>query len=153
MRLRLERFLHLDTATIGRLSWSGGPTLYTIERPWLANKKFVSCIPTGIYELEWDSTGRIKYVPRLRDVPGRSQINIHTANWANQLHGCIAPGLSYSLKGDPMIQQSKEAMALIMEQVDLGAGVEFAKDGDALYDLDGGATYIEVVDFSTALSS
>lgn len=116
MRIELVRFAHLDQGTLGKLNIPGGPTLYTIERPWLNNKPFVSCIPTGVYPLEWDATGRIKYVPRLRETEPRTQINIHEANYASELHGCIAPGLGWSIEHErPMVTQSVAAMDLLKE--------------------------------------
>ena len=120
--LLLERFAHLPKCTLGKLQLGNGALLYTIERPWQGNQKFISCIPDGEYELEWDTTGRIRNVPRLRNTAPRTQINIHVANYAHQLHGCIAPGLSYSL--DPlMVSNSKNAMDLLLEYLDISATI------------------------------
>lgn len=112
--MQLIRKIHTPDFTMGELHLETGLTLYTIERPWLDNQPFVSCIPDGAYQLEWDTTGRIKNVPRLRDVPGRTQINIHSANTAGQLHGCIAPGLSWEFG---RVGQSRKAMSLLLEYI------------------------------------
>ena len=114
--LGLTRFAYLEDCTFGHLILPTGAHLYTIERPWLDNEAFVSCIPEGTYPLEWDATGRIQDVPRLMDTQPRTQINIHVANYARELHGCIAPGLGYDL-GKRMVTDSTKAMALIMESM------------------------------------
>lgn len=117
----LERYALLDNATLGRMRFPSGLELYTLERPWLNNKPFVSCIPDGLYPLEWDTTGRIRNVPRLRNTSPRTQINIHAANWAHQLHGCIAVGMAVKLDSPqgPMITQSQEAMKLLLAEINV----------------------------------
>jgi hypothetical protein len=65
---------------------------FTCERPWLDNKPDVSCIPPGSYTFsryESPTKGRVWIT---QDVPGRSNIEIHSANWPYQLAGCIAVG-------------------------------------------------------------
>lgn len=117
--INLYRFAHFKTGTLGRLVLPNGAELYTIERPWLNNKPFVSCVPSGLYELEWDTTGRVTNVPRLRSVAERTHINIHVANWASELQGCIAPGLSWNFSENiPAVEQSSDALALLMESLD-----------------------------------
>ncbi len=116
MTLLLNRFAYLPDATLGTLLIPNGCTLYTIERPWKENKAFISCIPTGTYDLEWDSTGRVRDVPRLRNTHPRTQINIHVANYAHELHGCIAPGMDWDIDGkEAMVTNSRNAMELLLE--------------------------------------
>ena len=62
----------------------------TLERPADGDHP---CIPTGTYLCA------IRYSPShkcniygVQAVPGRSDIEIHAANWCFQLLGCIAPG-------------------------------------------------------------
>ena len=125
----LTRFAYLEDCTLGHMILPNGAHLYSIERPWFDNEPFVSCIPDGVYPLEWDATGRILNVPRLRNTEPRTQINIHAANYASQLHGCIAPGLGYDL-GKRMVTNSKKAMALLMEWIN-PAELAYA-DGESL---------------------
>jgi len=114
----LTRFASLPTGTIGRLEIPDGPTLYTIERPWLDNRPWISCIPLGEYPLEWDTTGRVRGVPRLRDTGPRTQINIHTANHPTELQGCIAPGLRWTVNDQaPKVTDSRAALALLLEHI------------------------------------
>ena len=130
----LERFAYLPEGTLGRFQIPNGPEIFTLERPWLHNKPFVSCIPPGTYPLEWDTTGRVKDVPRLRGVQNRTQINIHAANWVRQLQGCIALGMEWEVDGhqQPSLLSSREAMDLMAEHYVIPEG-----NGDDLKDLNG----------------
>ena len=113
--IKLTRFAVMPEGTLGRMNFPSGAQLYTIERPWIENRPFVSCIPAGVYQLEQDLTGRV-HGPRLRAVPGRSQINIHPANKPHELQGCIAPGLDWRVDyHTPMVTSSNEAMAIFNE--------------------------------------
>lgn len=79
----------------------------TVELPWLDNAVGKSCIPEGKYKA-------VKHVAPskgnsiwLRDVPGRSEILIHTANFVRELRGCIAPGYTHKdIDGDGIIDVS-----------------------------------------------
>lgn len=74
-----------ETATEGTLDLDGVFEVYTLE-----NSKFL--IPEGEYDLVWYPSGEFKtYVPQVL-VPGRSNIEIHPANWPKQLLGCTAVG-------------------------------------------------------------
>lgn len=65
---------------------------YTIELPWNANKKSISCIPEGRYEIVKRYNAKFKWHFILLNVPNRSFILIHPANDAlKELRGCIAP--------------------------------------------------------------
>lgn len=89
--MRLIRYAYTTSATLGVLE-VGALELCTIERPWRGNAPWVSCIPTGSYQM---TSGRFRDTyPALRlvDVPGRTAIWIHRANRAAELQGCIAVG-------------------------------------------------------------
>lgn len=93
----LERYAYLSDCVMGRLLF-GGDQVYTIERPWLQNKPWESCIPDGEYALNPYSSAKYPDVWQVANVPGRTHILIHPANYAHQLAGCIAPGLSYRIQ-------------------------------------------------------
>jgi hypothetical protein len=91
-----------------------GNNFYSIELPWLENEPDKSCVPAGTYQLlPYDSpthgaTWRL-HNPALNVygaafVPegGRSQIELHAANWARQLLGCIAFGFEDQPLLDPL---------------------------------------------------
>lgn len=84
------------------------PFCKTLELPWMQNAPNISCIPPGVYFCSWTYSphfGRNLYL--VADVPGRSGIRIHPANFAGSvadgykcdLLGCIA--LGRSLFGGP----------------------------------------------------
>jgi hypothetical protein len=81
---------HFADRTEGILTLPDGQQIATLERPWLNNKPFVSCVPPDSYIVDRDKTGRFQWY-KLREVTGRSFIEIHLANKADQLEGCIAP--------------------------------------------------------------
>jgi len=97
--VKLVRHWTNDKESIGTLmvkDSNGMPVFASmvLERGDLDNRRNVSNIPAGIYPL------RLTYSPKFRrkmwlvdDVPNRSGIRIHPANYWNQLNGCIAPGL------------------------------------------------------------
>ena len=46
----LTRFTSTDHGTFGKL-YVGDKTFFTVEKPWLNNTPFKSCIPSGEYKL------------------------------------------------------------------------------------------------------
>lgn len=60
-----------------------------LELPNLDNKPFVSCIPYGQYVVERDHTGKHQFYA-VRNVDGRSYIELHPAYSVKQLEGCLA---------------------------------------------------------------
>lgn len=74
------------------------------------------CIPQGVYHVteDWHHPSDLAHryrCPELLDVPGRSQIQIHVANRADQLLGCVAVG---ERVGDDCIEDSKAAFDRLM---------------------------------------
>lgn len=67
-------------------------TFWTIERHWLENSKGISCIPAGVYETFKDKHNGAYDCIELKNVPNRSQIQIHIANEYQELNGCIGIG-------------------------------------------------------------
>jgi len=65
---------------------------YTVERPWLGNEPYVSCIPTGTYKAFTRVSESNGNVIELKNVPGRTFIQFHVANYAHELAGCIGVG-------------------------------------------------------------
>lgn len=67
--------------------------LYSLEQPWRNNTEGASCIPEGTYNVKRDRTGKWQYYA-IQDVPDRTFIEIHPANYVRQLAGCLALGQS-----------------------------------------------------------
>ncbi len=83
---------YFEEGTNGTLFNSGKFLCHTIELPWNDNKRNISCIPEGVYEIEPRFSKRFKHHLILKDVKGRSFILFHPANNAlKELQGCIAP--------------------------------------------------------------
>tara|TARA_R110000822_G_scaffold56449_3_gene142649 strand:+ start:2970 stop:3368 length:399 start_codon:yes stop_codon:yes gene_type:complete len=92
--IKLIRFTGLNDRTIGRLYLDGTPLYYSIEKPWLNNEPFVSCIPTGRYPLtRFDSPSYGPDTWMVDEVPDRSYILFHVANVADNVQGCIGLGM------------------------------------------------------------
>ena len=114
--LTLERFCYAEAGTFGRVVLPDGQAFYTVERPWLSNRSLVSCIPEGRYGLALDYFNRGRYeAPLIRDVPGRSRILVHVANWPEDLNGCIGLGTSFGVVDGRMgVHSSRIAFARFM---------------------------------------
>lgn len=91
-----------------------------IELPWRDNETGKSCIPPGVYSavlVQSPHFGRQVY--QLTNVPGRSAVEIHPANFAgdtslgyrSDLRGCAAPGmLRGSLLASPGDERQQKAV-------------------------------------------
>ena len=114
--------------TEGILTLPDGQQIAALERPWLDNKPSISCIPAGHYKFVRDTHGRFQWFRvlnvivdrdktgkhrwyRLRNVDKRSDIEIHIANLASELMGCIAPCMYIK---DGVGYGSREACELIL---------------------------------------
>lgn len=69
------------------------------------------CIPMGTYQCSRFKSPHNGDVWLLKDVPGRSMIEIHAANIYTELKGCLAPGRRFGLLGNlPAVLESGPAM-------------------------------------------
>jgi hypothetical protein len=122
LTLTRERARSNDQETQGTLQINSA-TFYTMEQPWNNNAIGHSCVPVGVYEVIphfsptkgdcWILNGPAQNV-YADDPPsgGRSLILIHSANFAAQLQGCIAPGIDRgSISGVDAVLASREAMS------------------------------------------
>lgn len=121
-RAVLTRAPTTDQGTFGTLLLDG-QVLRTTELPWRENKAQASCIPPGLYRAEIVQSPKFGRVYGLRDVPGRSHILIHAANYGgdvakgyrSELLGCIAPCMVHGqLNGQMAGLQSRAALAEFM---------------------------------------
>ena len=114
MNLVLQR-TYFKEGTNGALFNNDRFVGFTIELPWKENKKQVSCIPEGVYEIKPRYTEKFKHHLVLENVPYRSLILIHPANDANkELQGCIAPvssltGIAKGLQSRVVFQKALSA--------------------------------------------
>lgn len=91
-KIILTRLVDNGKQTLGKLNVFG--TVFdTLELSWQDNKKNISCVPKGEYNLVYTFSPRfMKYTYELQNVKNRSGIRIHGANYFFQLNGCIALG-------------------------------------------------------------
>ena len=87
----LERFAYTPFCTLGTLTYNGR-SLVTIEKPWLGNMPYESCIPEGVYTCKRYRSERFPNTFEITDVEGRSHILFHVGNSAKDVEGCIALG-------------------------------------------------------------
>lgn len=87
----LERFCYHPEGTLGVITIDS-QRFYTIERPWLDNAPNVSCVPEGTYQTGWRDSPRFGETWHVKDVPDRTYILIHAANYPDEVQGCIALG-------------------------------------------------------------
>lgn len=88
-----------------------------LELPWKNNERRVSCIPAGTYQIIKHTSPKFGQCYWVQDVPNRSEILIHPANYHHQLLGCIAPGRDFiDIDGDGQLDvtASKATMAQLL---------------------------------------
>lgn len=124
---------YLPTATQGVMAYLAR-NFSTVELPWDNNAPDKSCVPEGTYDLvpyNSPTHGPTWYL--LNSALGvggagasRSYCELHAANFARQLLGCIAAGLAGQPMYDPTtglvspaVEESRPAIALLL--ADLGA--------------------------------
>lgn len=85
----------------------------TVERPKDGDHP---CIPAGDYDLEWFNSPHNGWCYLFKHVEGRTMIEMHRANKASELRGCIAPGMEFGeLDGVPAVLGSATALEKIHE--------------------------------------
>ena len=91
MEIYLRR-KYFPTGTNGQLFHNGKLICEAIELPWRENKRGISCIPEGRYQLIKRMHTKHGLQIAVVNVPNREGILIHPANFAlRELQGCIAP--------------------------------------------------------------
>jgi hypothetical protein len=136
MDLILERYAYLKDRTMGVLSFKD-VELYTIERPWIPSpyhrggKNFESCVPDGKYTLRpFNSTKHpstfilenedldvFQMSPRGAGTKGRWAILIHVGNSAEDVVGCIAPGMEIEEECYGHVWKSRVAMDVLRDKL------------------------------------
>lgn len=122
----LSRYESTDQGTFGHLNLENGFSCRTAELPWRGNSGQISCIPLGVYKFNWINSPKHGMCYEAEAVPGRSNIQIHSANfagdvlrgWESQLLGCIALGESAGqLKNkDGILQKAVLASRAMMKK-------------------------------------
>lgn len=96
-----------------------GYVFQILERPWLNNRRNISCIPTGKYTANFlprSVSGKYKNVFHLTNVSGRSGILIHNGNVVDHTKGCLIIGLKRGrLAGKSAVLNSRTALSKLVE--------------------------------------
>lgn len=117
MRLELVRYCYAPKHVLGLLKFpvlddgSHDFQLWTVECPWQMNRRFVSCIPDGMYEVEAHDSIKHPETYRILGAPNRSGILIHVGNSTDDITGCVAVGLQTD--DNSKVWNSRDAMRLL----------------------------------------
>jgi hypothetical protein len=116
-----------DTYTLGEMfNHDRDFKVQTIELPWVDNEKRISCIPAGLYLCQLGMYNKGGYPAyEIMNVPDRSEIKIHIANYLKDILGCIGLGLTRDATV-PAVWNSKKAFNQFMDYL----------DGDPFFELD-----------------
>ena len=97
-----------------------------IELPWKENARRISCFPAGIYRaVAVQRYSNKKYALWIQDVPDRSQIMVHSANFVRDLLGCLAPGTQFAdIDRDGIIDVKNSAYVMRQLQMHIPLGTE-----------------------------
>ena len=126
--ITVKRTLH-DLCTTAEWYHNDKLICFSIERPWLSNIPFKSCIPPGEYLIKPISTKKHpdSFFLENKDLgvswssnTTRTEIEIHIANYVHDVVGCMGPGLELHRKigKNPMVGRSADAMKMLNELID-----------------------------------
>lgn len=114
--LTITRFSDDGKVTLGDATY-GEFKCKTLELPWLQNQQNVSCIPTGIYKCRKIVSPSLGECFEVMDVPNRTYVRGHAANFTRQIRGCIVFGRTHAdidHDGIVDITRSKETLEELM---------------------------------------
>ena len=118
---------------------NGELVCFCLELPWRDNQRDISCIPCGLYNAEVEDSAHYRgKIIRVHDVPERSGILFHVANWLKQLQGCLAPCSTLNLwylngpaaQNEYAGQASRLALQSLVDKIEENIPAE---DGKAFY--------------------
>ena len=113
----LTRYAYLPDVTLGKIEHTTdgeiiSPVLWTVEREWKFNRRFISCVPPGLYTLVPHNGARFKNTFALTSESNRVYhtqaeteresdryaIVLHPGSWGDNFQGCVGAG--YDRIGD-----------------------------------------------------
>lgn len=126
MKATLSRMESSDEGTFGLFTLEDGSEWDSLELPWRDNQQGISCVPEGVYMAKMAySPKHAAMVYHLQNVPDRSDVEIHAANFGGdkakgyrcELLGCIALGEGIGqLLGQKAVLNSQKAMREFQEK-------------------------------------
>lgn len=133
MSLKLHRISQGPEGTFGTIYIDEDKCGVTVERPSTGDHP---CIPAGTYPWRKFISPHNGPCLLLENVPDRSMIEIHSANFMLQLKGCIAPGKQFGIfqgtwDGKPYnlqgVTESKTTLKGILEQLPESGNIEITE--------------------------
>ena len=107
-----------DNCTVGILTTKNFQC-FTLELADHKNEPYVSCIPAGTYEYKYRNSPSNGHCLELQNVPNRTYIQIHSANYTSQLQGCIAVGDSIKFLNNDAIPDVTNSVATLTKIMEL----------------------------------
>lgn len=107
--ITVQRQIATTNCIMGYLLVQGKTTCYTLELPYRDNKSDVSAIPAGRYRGIVRTDGIRGWRIELKNVPQRTNVQIHVGNYTRDTTGCTLVGLKASID-DCTVWQSSEAI-------------------------------------------
>ena len=92
----------------------------TLELPWKNNKRNISCIPEGTYEVKKRYSEKYKNHFHILNVPDRAYILIHSGNYYTHTKGCILVGENHTdINSDGFrdVTSSRKTLALLNQNL------------------------------------
>lgn len=122
MKIVIRRQFSSQNQTLGQLSVINDNDIEifvckTLELPFLGNKRRISAIPCGKYEVKQRYSSKYGYHLSVLNVPNRDNILIHQGNFYSDILGCILVGthLQDIGKGSDLdILHSRVTLALLI---------------------------------------
>lgn len=111
--------------SLGRLFNGETPVCYTVEdqdrRLEEGNGKLYgrTAMPLGRYELVLYNSPKHGTVPLFKGVPGFTYTEIHKANWAKELLGCVGVGMSPTATGVANCPPALRAVVELMREAQI----------------------------------
>ena len=116
--IKIKRISNTEYGTFGVLLKNDVPLMVTLERLPMHNQTNISCIPTGCYECEKITSEKHGKCIAVKNVPDRTNIQIHAGNQLKETEGCILVGLSYgNVFNTYGVVKSRDALAILLSEV------------------------------------
>lgn len=110
----IRRYSYTDTETLGILFINDVYICDTLELPWKDNQRNISCVPEGLYDINYNKSPKHGDSVHVKEVPGRAGILIHAGNTTKDTEGCILVGT----KNRNMLVDSRKALKQVLEILD-----------------------------------